>query len=117
EQLRNGVRAVLSYLSEHPSAAHLLTVGILSCGPRGAHRFSVTVDAMRKRLQRCGEVSQERPALATVLVAASMIGSTFLPGEEFEPSNLHIELVKALLAIDSGTDSLAVDRISVGESS
>lgn len=70
ERRRAGIRAALAHLGRHPQAGHLLSVGILSCGPRGADRHLVMIDALSSRL---GESDVSPPsdfALAAMLFAA-----------------------------------------------
>lgn len=49
ERLRAGLGAALAHLRADRQAAHLLTLGILSSGPRGAERHRVLLDALSAR--------------------------------------------------------------------
>jgi AcrR family transcriptional regulator len=104
EQPGSGVRTALAYLSAHPQAANLLSIGILSCGPRGAQRYAVMIDALRARLQCAGALPPTDAALAAVLFAASALTYTVTRGQPL----IAFDAVERLLAIaDQGQGARA----------
>jgi TetR/AcrR family transcriptional regulator len=113
ERLRAGLRAALSYLSTHADVAHLLTVGILSCGPRGAHRYRAMMDALSARVRRVDALRSADSALAAVLFAASTLTHTTLPEDQIELCALESEFVELFLTIGD-RDTAAEGRIGVG---
>jgi AcrR family transcriptional regulator len=114
ELLRAGIRATLTYLCADPQAAHLLGVGILSCGPRGAERYRVMIEALASRIQGPDPLPPADSALAALLLAASTLTHTIVTPGQAERLSLESELVELFLAIGNRSSAPTPDRIGVG---
>lgn len=96
--LRVGVRSAFSYLTAQPGAAHLLSVGILSSGPCGAHRYLVMIEALSARIGGFGSLRPPDSTLAAALFTASALTHTLAAHQDMDLQVLEEELVEQLLA-------------------
>jgi AcrR family transcriptional regulator len=112
--LRIGIRSALTHLTANPQSAHLLTIGILSCGPRGERRYAVMIDALSARVHGAGDALPADSALTAVLFAASTIAHTILSRDEFNLLALENELVEMFLAIGERNEPQRTNRTTAG---
>jgi AcrR family transcriptional regulator len=114
ERLRAGVRSAFSYLSGHPQAAHLLSLGILSTGPRGAHRYAVMIEALRTRAQAACDLGAGDSTLAAIHFGASAITHILAAPEQIELSDLESEVLDRLLTTADRPRDRGAYRTTVG---
>jgi AcrR family transcriptional regulator len=108
ERLASATRSALAHLADHPRAAHLLTIGILSAGPRGAHRYTVIIDALRARLESSGAFGVSGSALTVASLAAATITHVITSRREINTSTLNAELLEVFQRSVKGAPRKAV---------